>query len=1827
LVGPFVVGLAQSNPSAAAETESVAGVAKVDITPDYPIRLSGYGGRRKEHEGVVHPVWAKAVAFGSDTQGPTVLITVDNLGVPDYLVTDVADRLQKKVNLPRERLAVCSSHAHTAPCLTNVAPTLFGEPIPAGHQAHIDRYTRELADKLEGVALAALKDRGPAKLAWGQGKVDFAHNRRTPGGPVDHDMPLLRVTDLDGTLRAILVNYACHCTALDDNQISGDWAGYAQQQIERSHPGVIALVAIGCGADANPEPRVGHNFAEQHGTAIAREVDRLLASDLKPLDSKVTTKLKRVDLPFDTLPTREEWQRRAATEGAVGYHARVQLARLDAGESLPTELDYPIQTWAFGDALAMVFLPGEVVVDYSLRLKKELNSQRVWINAYSNDVPCYIPSKRILKEGGYEGGDAMIYYNRPTRFTPAVEDLIVDTVGMLLPRSFWSADKQAESPLSLSPAESLARIKLKPGFRAELVAAEPEVVDPVAIDFGPDGRLWVVEMNDYPMGIDGNWQPGGRLKFLEDVDGDGRFEKATLLADDLPFPTGVMAWRDGALVCAAPDILYIADTDHDGRADVRQVVFTGFPTDNYQARVNGLSYGLDNWIHGANGLLGGHISTPGRKGTVELGARDFRFRPNLQDFEPTSGLTQQGRVHDDWGNWFGSTNGELLKHYPVPDHYLRRNPHVAGPPTQVYVPRGDSPNHLHPVSRTLVRFNDPEQVDHATSACGATIYRDELLGADIAGDAFTCEPVHNLVTRRKLTPEGVTFAGNRVNDEQFSEFLASTDNWFRPVQALTGPDGALWIVDMYRLVIEHPRWITPERLRTLDVRGGANQGRIYRIARVDAPARKVPRLLGADTAALVAAIDSPNGPQRDLAQRLLVERQDPAAAAALARLAKSNPRATTRAQAMCALAGLGKVGAETLASDVLPAALSDSHPGVREQAIRLCDPLLAASPKLGEVLARLADDSEPRVRYQLAFTLGMWADPRAASALGKLALAAEDDPYQTAAVLSSITPKTLPTVLQTVLSLQGSQPDGSGMLSRLLALAAGFDDLPTLQAALAMIDTPRSDGSYSLGQLTTFGAAFDALERRGVSAEKAFGNASKVPSGKGGFSKVHSFARIAAKDSAADETLRLAAIGLLGRNEVRRGDDLETLSPLLSPQTPAAIQSAAIDAVTRSKADPAADVLLAGWASYGPTIRGRVLDVLATRTAWSKTLLDRVETGTIAAAEVDAAHRIGLTTHRNPDIKQRSEKVFAAVADSNRKEVLASHQNILSLTPDGVHGAVVFRQKCAACHRMGEEGHALGPNLAALTDKSPAALLVAILDPNRTIEAKFVAYVAQTSQGLTYTGVLAEETATSITLAGQENARQVVLRSDLEQFQSAGRSFMPEGLEKDLSRQDLADVIAFLADTSEKPKTFPGNKPDLVKPTDAGVLRLLASNGEIYGDSIRYEQELSNVGYWHHEMEHVVWTVEVPETLEYTAHLEYSCEDNTAGNPFVFQLISQGENGGGIRGRVDGTGGWATFRNVEIGTIRLPSGRHRVVMRPAGPFTGVLFDLREVRLTPVVDPQAAKDKAEPAQLARLILDEAQDQKLRNQLVQKHADRAAKILSEMTRDDSATPWDHAEEYRRIPWLWKLSLAAGRRNKVAEMREVLAIALPAQGKPLRDWQAVIVGGGVINGITQVGGWPRECILEVIKDDKDLTTRWEQTLELSVRMADDEKVSPGTRYDALRILGADTWERRNQTVVQYLKKGVDESLQMGAVAALSDMQHAEASNALLRRLHELSDDNKQLALDALLRDDGRAILLLEYVAAGRLPASQLGAARVRKLVEHPTDSVRSQAISIFK
>ncbi|NUQ62013.1 MAG: neutral/alkaline non-lysosomal ceramidase N-terminal domain-containing protein [Pirellulales bacterium] len=448
----------------AAPASVPVGVAKVDITPDYPVRLTGYAGRKGESQGVAQRIWAKALAIGGDAgQGAAVLVTVDNCGVPAAVKAEVLRRLAPKTGLTAERLMLCSTHTHTGPWLKGYLPWLSADELPPEHVRHIEQYTEQLTGWIEQVVLDAMAARKPSRLASAQGTVRFAANRRVlkdgkwtgfgvaPEGPVDHSLPLLRITDAKGKLAGVLVNYACHCTTLgsEDNQIHGDWAGCAQQMIEADQGGAIALVSIGCGADANPEPRIKMEYTELHGREVADEVKRLLAGEMKTVEPALTARLVETELPFDRLPSREELERRAEAGRAAGASfyavtsgrlAASLLGRLDEGKPLPTALKYPIAVWAFGDDLAMVFLAGEVVVDYSLALKRQFDASRLWITAYANDVPCYIASRRILAEGGYEADSSMIFYGQPTRLSPDAEPRLLDAVRSLVPEGFRAAE-------------------------------------------------------------------------------------------------------------------------------------------------------------------------------------------------------------------------------------------------------------------------------------------------------------------------------------------------------------------------------------------------------------------------------------------------------------------------------------------------------------------------------------------------------------------------------------------------------------------------------------------------------------------------------------------------------------------------------------------------------------------------------------------------------------------------------------------------------------------------------------------------------------------------------------------------------------------------------------------------------------------------------------------------------------------------------------------------------------------------------------------------------------------------------------------------------------------------------------------------------------------------------------------------------------------------------------------------------------------------------------------------------------------------------------------
>ncbi len=494
----------------AAEATDI-GTARVDVTPTEPIRLTGYAARSGPHTNVVQKLWAKALAIGSDAAGPAVLITLDNCSIAEETWREVRKNLGVSAKLAPDRIVIANSHTHSAPATKNWAPNIFVRDLTAEERGAIDRYTVNLVAQLEAVALEALKNRRPAVLGWAQGNVDFAKNRRTgrgpSPGPVDHALPVLKAESTNGTLLAVVANYACHCTTLggDFNQTCGDWAGFAQEAIERTNPSATALITIGCGADSNPAPRGGPDgglaLARQHGESLATEVTRLLGLSFTPLRNLLTTQAREIGLPFGPHFTREQFQTRSTNAAIVGYHAKKWLARLDRGEALPDTLYYPVTTWRFGEDLQMVFLPGEVVVDYVLRLKREIDPRRLWVTAYANYVPCYIPSRRILAEGGYEAEDSLWYYDRPARLSTNAEDLIIRTVKDLVSTNLHTTAASAAMPPPKSPQQALDAFRLRKDLKIELVAAEPLVASPVAIDWDAKGRLWVCEMNDYPSGM------------------------------------------------------------------------------------------------------------------------------------------------------------------------------------------------------------------------------------------------------------------------------------------------------------------------------------------------------------------------------------------------------------------------------------------------------------------------------------------------------------------------------------------------------------------------------------------------------------------------------------------------------------------------------------------------------------------------------------------------------------------------------------------------------------------------------------------------------------------------------------------------------------------------------------------------------------------------------------------------------------------------------------------------------------------------------------------------------------------------------------------------------------------------------------------------------------------------------------------------------------------------------------------------------------------------------------------------------------------------------
>jgi len=949
-----------------------------------------------------------------------------------------------------------------------------------------------------------------------------------------------------------------------------------------------------------------------------------------------------------------------------------------------------------------------------------------------------------------------------------------------------------------SPQESLASIRVRPGFRVELVASEPLIHDPVALEFDARGRMYVVELPQYNAYALKGVKLTGSVRLVEDRNADGLFDASTVFLDGLKYPTAVTCYDGGVFVGDAPDLLYAKDTDGDGRADIRRVVYTGFGSDKAgEAHLNSFRWGFDNRIHISTNLSGGDVRWLGKplRKAVSVRSRGLIFDPrNPGAFELTSGGGQHGLSMDDWGRKFVCSNSVPAQTLMYDDRYAARNPLLVAPkPALDIAPQGKftklyriSPTEPWRALRTFMRSNGlfrgsdegGKPFGFFTGATGITVYRGSAWPEEMCGNLLVGDVANNLVYRANLQPDGLRLVARRADPK--AEFLASTDIWFRPVQLAHGPDGALYVLDMYRELIEGAAFLPPQILKHLRPTSGNDRGRIYRIVPQGFERPLVENLSNMSTAQLVARLEHRNGWHRDVASRLLYERQDRSEIELVRQTAQRSPLAVGRMTALYSLDGLNALQ-ET---DVLTA-LSDQEPRMRVHAIRLAEPLLDSSPVIRKRFVELVEDSDIRVRYQLAFSLGMLSSPIRNSALARLALKDAVDSWMRLAVLSALHSGSSQVFEQLV-----SDVDFRGS-----AHGRTFLEALCVQTGKSR---QRSDTLGILGSIRQVAVVDKALSQRllqklvagqtGALRQKLLAAAGSETTAM--FDELLQTARQQAGDRRLETRARVDAIASLRLAPYDTNAGL--FRELLTVSQPQQVQSAALTTLSSYQGPAVAKLVLQAWSALSPAPRATATETLLSRPMWVSLFLDAVRDGGVQRADISAARVKLLMQFPDPAIRKRVLALFGGDRSGERGKVVAAYQTALTSPGDAQRGKAVFKKVCSACHRLEDVGNQIGADLKAVGGRGLPAVLLNVLDPNREVKPQFLSYVVVTDVGRVIAGMIETENANSLKIRRPDGTTITLQRDQIEQLKSTGQSFMPEGLEKQIDIQAMSDLLRYL---------------------------------------------------------------------------------------------------------------------------------------------------------------------------------------------------------------------------------------------------------------------------------------------------------------------------------------------------------------------------------------------------------------------------------------------------
>ena len=1428
-------GLFQAD--AIAKDNFSAGAFAKNISPvNLPVWVNG-GIAGRQIDRITDALHARCLVL-SDGKTQIAICIVDNCIVPLELMDKAKEITQSKTGIAPNHILIAATHTHSAVSVTGTHGTPvqldYADALPGWIAEGVAEAQKRMVPAQWGTTSVVcdqyiycrdwLMKSGTANSSLFSGREsDFVSmnpghdnpNKMAPIGPVDTLVPILSIQDRQGKPISVLASFCTHYAGAPN--ISSDYFGIVCERLAKSlspnsSDSFVGLMANATSGNANcidfskpakpfTHVEVGTYVSDkilsvlpgiQYSSTLSlgAELDSIDLDVRMPSTTEVTTARKYMETHFpDRLPTTmdENYARETVllSEMPPTRKLNMQAIRLD---------DFVI-----------VANPCESYNETGLKIRQASPFRLTMNIGLANGHAGYIPPPELFQLGGYTTWRCRSSCLEEQAEPKMVEGLI-RVMKALHSRKVMPVPvaKQTKPQSPGSPKESLQWFETEPGFKIELVASEPQIVDPVSMRIDRFGRMWVVEMGDYPTENDA---PKSRIVVLEDKNQDGFFESSTVFADKLLFATGVQPWENGALVTVQGQLLMLRDTDGDLKSDSTEVWLDGFAIGNPQLRANHPTLHADGWLYIASGLRGGEIKAtlPFGKPTTEpldLTGCDLRLNMLTGRIESIAGPSQFGLTFDPYGNRYGCSNRNPCFEIVSELADLSTSP-LSGLATALNdVSPSNAASKVHPLVNAWTTSN--LHAGQFTAACGVLV--SEL-------STYACEPTGSLVQRRSFGRKDGLMQITGEAPEQ--EWLASRDPWFRPVDLYEGPDGDIYVVDMYRAVIEHPEWVPAELKNRPDQRLGDSHGRIYRVTRPSKRSEKgaTKRLLDDRNSSLKEWLMHPDAWYRRMASETVIAGAAKGQKAEHLETLKQVCMTPKQRGEVIANACWLLVACDELDESTVTAMLKSSNPELRSVVWLAMRPSTATwSPKW--IRAAIETFSEAHASIEELRSAAWFiaaASSRGSTAEGKefssgvmerYALLASkaltrnnDPPHLWMAVTAAWRDDAFPFLLQYQKAASDATrelgPIARESIARMALRSASQATLKIGVQEFAERLAQELKGNRTPASESTSLAILQGFVRSGKLAIAADSILEKT---------VHQFA------SSSDNTMnQRSAVSILACS---RSDSSKSLALGLLSSTDGALLKTAIATCSVHDAPEFASWLIERFPSALPEIRQDVFGAIRNNPKRLEMMVEWIESGRLSTRNFDASQIQSLSGVRDDAIAARLDKVLSGAINTNRQKVLDEYSKQLSsaeVDPNKNNGKAIFAKNCSACHKLDGVGAFVGPDISDSREQSFEKLLISVLDPNRSVDANYFRYLVSTEEGVVMEGLLKDSNSQTITLQSQNGALTTLNRSEIHELKSSGTSLMPEGIESQISVAEMADLLWYVKNWRYATDNVPAN--------------------------------------------------------------------------------------------------------------------------------------------------------------------------------------------------------------------------------------------------------------------------------------------------------------------------------------------------------------------------------------------------------------------------------------